>query len=323
MALSGTQSLEQLKGLIKAMREALDAVHAINPTLDASAETFDDLEDEAEDAISALDRELDGFGKELESANEDAVDEVEKVEKAARQGVDDRLAEAKEDVDEAETRFTADVKSAIEDLDEADRDLTVDGFGALASALDGVEEALRTSQARMETGFDEADGEVTQAAARFKTEAAGTGGKLAEADAQADQDNAALTAAAGGAKQTMDAATNTATQTLSAWGDTAKTVYENVETQATTDADSFISAVKGTLQDTADLIRNEQMTPMDTALQAVQNEQTTPLTKEIGEVATCIWIAQSAGMDLEPLVGDLERCKQVVDQIDKLLKSMD
>jgi chromosome segregation ATPase len=323
MALSGTQSLEQLKGLIKAMREALDAVHAANPTLDASAETFDELEDEAEDAISALDRELDGFGKELESANEDAVDEVEKVEKAARQGADDRLAEAKEDVDEAETRFTADVKSAVADLDEADRDLTVDGFGTLASALDGVEEALRTSQARMETGFDEADGEVTQAAARFKTEAAGVGGKLAEADAQADQDNAGLATAAGGAKQTMDAATNTATQTLSAWGDTAKTVYENVETQATTDADNFISSVKGTLQDTADLIRNEQMTPMDTALQAVQNEQATPLTKEIGEVATCIWTAQSAGMDLEPLVADLERCKQVVDQIEKLLKSMD
>ena len=54
----------------------------------------------------------------------------------------------------------------------------------------------------------------------------------------------------------------------------------------------------------------------------VVSESAGPHLQELGSLHEAVWKAESAGADLDPLVGDLQRCQSVLELVDKLLNAM-
>jgi hypothetical protein len=314
--------LDNLRRYMSIAANALERLQTATPAIESEGDALDGLEGEVDSKLSAFDAEADGFFQDLERAETEAIAEISKLTALAHDAAGDRLPEAEKDVETAGGRIEQTLDTGGNELTSDHQSLDTDGFGNLMTALDAVQQAFDTTRTQNEAAFNALEQDLQRLEQEAETAYTEAGQELEGANTEADQEVADLTSETGTVVQEMDAAGNEFQGQLSQVETDAETAYDSLGQTVETEAQELTTGVFQALEEEAKHLATDLKDQVEQSSALVVTDSATPHLAELGSLREAVWKAESASLDLDPLVGDLQRCQSVMDLVDKLLNAM-
>jgi hypothetical protein len=320
--MSGGPDLDNLRRYMAIAANALERLQTATPMIESEGDTLDQLENELDSKLSSFDTDTDGFLQDLERGETEALSEVSKLANLAHDAAGQRLPDAVHDLEEAGGRIEQTLDAGGQELTSDHTSLTSDGFGHFQTILDAAQQAFDITQRENEAAF-QALGTALQGfeqeAEQAYTEA---GQELDAADGEADQEASELASETSAVVQDMQAAGSEFQGQVNQVESEAETAYDGVNEQVNSEAQELTDGVFKALEAEAKHLATDLKDSLDQAKALVVSDSAAPHMTELGSLREAVWKAESAGLDLDPLVGDLQRCQAVLDLVDKLLNAM-
>jgi uncharacterized protein YjbJ (UPF0337 family) len=314
--------LDNLRRYMAIAANALERLQTATPQIESEGDTLDQLEHEIDAKLSSFDSDTDAFLQDVERGETEALAEVSKLTTLAHEAAGTRLPEAEHDLEEAGGRIEGTLDSGGQELTSDHQALDSEGFGNLMTTLDAAQQAFDTTRTQNEAAF-QALGQALQEMEREADTAYNESGQeLDAADSEADQEVAELGTETGTQVQDMDAAGNEFHGQVGQVEGEAETAYDGVNEQVNSEAQELTDGVHQALEDEAKHLATDLTDSVSQSSTLVVNDSATPHLTELGSLREAVSKAESAGVDLDPLVGDLQRCQAVMDLVDKLLNAM-
>ncbi|HEX6738085.1 MAG TPA: hypothetical protein VF310_07440 [Vicinamibacteria bacterium] len=314
--------LDNLRRYMAIAANALERLQEATPKIESEGDTLDQLEHELDSKLSEFDSDTDGFVQDIERGETEALAEVSKLTSLAHEAAGTRLPDAEHDLEEAGNRIDQSMDAGGAELTSDHGTLDSEGFGTLMTALDAAQQAFDTTRTQNEAHFQALD----QALKQMETEAEAayneSGQELEAANTEADQEASELGTETGTYVQDMDAAGNDFHGQLGQVESEAETAYDSVNEQVNSESQELTDGVHQALEDEAKHLATDLTDQLSQSSQLVMNDSATPHLTELGSLHEVVSKAESAGLDLDPLVGDLQRCQSVVELVEKLLNAM-
>jgi hypothetical protein len=314
--------IENLRRYLAIAANALERIQATTPEIESQGNSLDDLAGEVDSKMSAFDSETDGFLTDLQSAETDALEEVSKVTSLAQDAADDRLPDAEHDAEEAGGRIEGSMDAGGQELTSDHQALNGEGFDALASALEAAQQAFDATRTQNEAAFQA----LKQAMEGFEQDAESaytdSGHELEGASGECATEASNLGTETTGLVDAMGTAGSEFGGKVAEVETEAEGAYDGINQQVESEARELTEGVHQALEAEAQHLATELTDSVEQASTLVTNSSAGPHLEELGTLREAVWRAESAGADLEPLVGDLQRCQQVMDLIDQLLNAL-
>ena len=314
--------IENLRRYLALAANALERIQATTPQIESQGDSLDDLAGELDSKLSAFDSDTDGFLADLQSAETDALEEVSRLATLAQDAADDRLPDGEKDAEEAGTRIEGSLDAGGQELTSDHQSLNGDGFDALTTALNAAQQAFDATRAENEAAFDA----LEKALQGFEQEAESayqdSGRELEGASAECATEAADLATETTGLVDAMDTLGGEFAGNVGKVETEAEAAYDNVNQQVESEAQELTDGVQQALKAEADHLGTELNDSIEQASTLVTNDSAGPHIEELGTLRDAVARAESTGAELDPLVGDLQRCQQVLDVIDQLLNAL-
>jgi hypothetical protein len=316
------EGVTKFEELIAKLKDAIDRMQDHTETVEGHASALDDLEDTVEEKLGAIEEQLTEALEELGTARDEAVEEIDDVAAAARAIADERLQEAVQSIDAAETRFEQAANTAETALDENMGTLREEGFSVLAADLDVVEQGLNDDKTATEAAVDTFESGVQGEGQEFQQALADTGTKVDEAITATATEQTEIVAKSDESTATFATAGAEFDQECATVYEGEETHYGQVAAAVAADAKTFVDMVRDEIKGAADAVQAEITSqledPVDTLLEVDAEFYLT----ELDVVAAFIGTVQDTGTKLDPIVTNLETCQDVCDVIQQVLKAM-
>src|SRR4029078_1914292 len=289
--------------------------------LDQETAQLESLESQAEDVLGDFNSAADDMAWAVDESGEEAATGIDGTGQAARAIAQDRCAEAEGDAQGAGQAFEDKVRSGGDELQSESGTVVSDGFKNLGETLDRVTQ--ETSQVATSAG--QSIDQLTSDAGTAQQSAAGAfdgaENAVATSATEVTGHEATIGAAATAAVATLHGAGSDLEGTCaSVQGDNDGT-YAAAGDRINDAGDDLGDDAAKALEDTADTLATDAARAVPRAADRV-DQSGTAYDGALDAVKTLLDEAVETGTELEPLVADLEKCKGVVDTIDKMLQGM-
>jgi hypothetical protein len=318
----GGPDLDNLRRYMAIAANALERLQTATPQIESEGDALDQLEQEVDSKLSEFDSESDGFLKDLERDETEALAEVSKLTTLAHEAADTRLPDGQHDVEEAGTRIEQTMDAGGQELASDYQAVDSEGFNHLISTVEAAGQGFDTTRGENEAAFH-ALGDALQ---RLEHEADAAyveaGQELETADTEADQEASTLGTETATLVQDMDGAGNEFQGQVGQVESEAETAYDGVNEQVASESQDLTDRAHQALEAEAQHLATDLTDMVEQSTSMVVNDSAAPHLDELGSLHQAVWKAESAGADLEPLVGDLQRCQSVIELVEKLLNAM-
>lgn len=317
-------SVQNLERFISVLTSTIEEVHEHASTIEDHADTIEDLDSDTETALEDLASALSDFEDDLVGSEHDALEQIQTLRQEARDGADQRLAQAEGEVERAGSDFDSVLEDGRARIEEAHSELTSDGFGQLETTMETVESGLAEDRQQAEGAFDQLDGAV----AEFETRATGaytdTTGEFDQTVGEIANQQSALETDAGDGVAALDGVGDDIDGFCRARAVELISLYDGWGTEVGTQAQELMDEVATLLIEASvfvdTLIQDELTEPVE----SVQNDTFVPYLNELGELQSVLEEARGpAAGELLPLVDELEKALAVMDTMAELLKALE
>jgi hypothetical protein len=314
-------SIQNLEQFIGELTAATGALGQVTDHVGASTRDLAGLETEAAEHGGGLNDDLEGFATQLDSAEAEGVQAVEEVAQAANNGHDTLEAvrtQVEHAADDVETRVQA-VRSG---LDEADHELTAQGFTVLSHAADEAESALEAERQDAQQAFTE----MADAMHGFETEAQGVWDAAdhaaEEAVADAKGQETSLETEATASVHAFEAAGGDFGGACSALEAELGAIYDSCVAGIDAEAEELEHGAEGLVQEAVAFVDRGAHQGLEAPADLVEHKALGALHEEYASLGHCLEAAHDVAGSLDPLAGELEKSRTVVEQVDQLMKAL-
>jgi ElaB/YqjD/DUF883 family membrane-anchored ribosome-binding protein len=291
--------------------------------LEETVEDFGRLESEAEELISGLASDVQDAVRELGTAADDARDSLQALTEEAEAVETDRLADARDGLEDAVSDLRDRVEAAGEDLQAGFDRLAEAGFQSYAEALDETQSATTEAGEANEESFAALDRTLEEASGRADAMRSEGGEALGTAATEAEEEGATLetafTEATSQWDQTVDEQLRAGCEDV---GSTLDALYEGWTEQAGSVAEELATSVRDAMQAVAEAVGTGAVDAVSEAALEAQDEAGGALRDELDADAAALESGEELARALEPLTPELQTCTTVVAEIDRLLDQL-
>jgi hypothetical protein len=315
----GVASFEQL---IAKLKGAIDRMQENVETVEGHASALDELEDTVEERVGAVSEALEEELTELGTARDQAVEEIDDVAAAARAAADERLQEAVQSIDAAETRFEGSANAAGTALDDSAGELREEGFSVLGADLDVVEQGLNDDKAATDSAVDAFEAGVQGEGQEFQQALADTGAKVDEASTATAAEQTEIVAKSDEATRTFETEGTEFGQQCTSVYEAVETRYDGVDTAVAADQKTFVEMVRDELKATADAVQSEIASQLEGPVDTLLEVDADLYMAELDVVAAQVAAVQATAARFDPIVTNLETCKEVCDVVQGVIDAV-
>lgn len=294
-------------------------------TLEAYGGEVGQIEDAIEETLGGFNDDLAARLKELADAEGAAVEEIGELASMAQSVADDRLEEARGDVEERDSGLEERLESDQGDLDTEFSEMTSAGFEALATTVNGVQTELTASGDRSEQAFDglrEALQTLEQQVQDAREEVAEALTQVADAVTGEETDgleSEASTSLTGW----NDEIPNNVGAECDGLGEGLESLYEVFGSDAEAAGDELMESVSTAFQEAARFLAPEMSDPLEGALDRAGAEQLEGLGGDWQAANEVLMAGAATTETLEPIVEQLDISQRVVAEVDRALSALE
>lgn len=318
------EGVGNLERFIEGLQKASSELGEHSSALESAENELERLEGEAQDTVGGFADDLGEAQGALQQALDDAREAVGEVAEAAQDGADGRLADAEDEVDQSAGDCEEQITQGRAGMDEGFARLSESGFDGYSSAIeeatteigqsddtnreafDGLEQSVSDMRGRL----DEASSEAVEALEEAASETQGTDGEL----------QSAFETITSEWKDSIDEQLREGCEET---GGALATAYASWGEETGSVADALVDQVEEVLDGAAEFVGSESASALAEARATGLDDPGAELLQQFDDTQQTLEAGEALAEALEGFVPDLQKCINVVDEVDRLLNALE
>lgn len=315
------ESVVNLQRFLGLVAQATGALEQVGTHVQASAQRFTDLQDEASEDGGGLNDELVELASALESGRDSVQEALTDLTQAAADG-QEAAEEGRGRVERAATDLEETVNDTLDELGHAHSSATDQGFQPLLQTIDEAQHELETQSQETEQAFEALGNTIQQNATESQAAWDAVEAHLEESVSALSQGEGAIESEAAEGVHGFVSAGDELGVACSTLESEVDMIYDVLDSAVSDQGQEWDQALSEYAREALDHVGTSAEDSLVQPAQTVEEEALASLGREYTDLEAVLVVGAAVGDETEPLSAELAKCGAVIGQVDELLNSL-